>query len=425
MLDRAVTATPTRWIVLALLFAATAISYIDRQTLSVIAPVIRDDLGITNADYGYLITCFLFAYTIMQSVTGWFIDRFGTRTGFAVIMGWWSIATILHAFGDGLTSFAIYRILLGAGEAGSWAACVKAVSQWFPVRERGLANSVWGSGVSAGQIVSVPLIAWITIALHWRVAFVVTGLFGLLWLAAWLRYFRDPVQEQASTAVTALSHRHYSEVEPISTGRTSYLQLLKSRNVWAIFLARVLLDPCAWFYNYWTPNYLSQSTGFTMQEIGRYAWIPFAFQGLGLLLGGFMSDWLWRRGVRLFYARFSVMIVAVLLAVPALLLSQKVSVGAVLATISVAMFGFGLWAPNLMTLIGDSFPRSVVGSVTGLSGVGAGMGGMFFMFITGEVVEKFGFGPIFVAAATIPILAILVLYTLFDHNVAGGLANSR
>lgn len=416
MLDRAVTVTPRRWIVLALLFAATAISYIDRQTLSVIAPVIRDELGISNSDYGHIITCFLFAYTLMQSVAGWLIDRFGTRIGFAVIMAWWSLATILHALGDGVASFAIYRILLGAGEAGSWAACVKAVSQWFPDRERGLANSIWGSGVSIGQIVSVPLVAWITIAMNWRVAFVVTGLFGFLWLATWIGYFRDPPQEEAPPQVGVVDQKRQIPIGTVSG--ISYFQLLKSRSVWAVFLARVLVDPCAWFYNYWTPNYLSQSAGFTMREIGKYGWIPFAFQGLGILLGGVFSDWLSRRGVKLFYARFSVMVLAILLTVPALILAFNVSIEIALVAISIAMFGFGLWAPNVMTLIGDSFPKSVVGSVVGLSGVGAGIGGMSFMFVTGEVVENFGFGPMFIAAATIPILALLVLYFLFDRNIA-------
>ena len=206
-----------RWTVVALLFAATAISYVDRQVLTVLAPTLRDDLGISNTGYASILTAFLLAYTFMQPVTGWLIDRIGTRLGFALIMGWWSAAAILHAFGTSVATFAACRFLLGMGEAGSWAACVKAVSEWFPRRERGLATGLWSSGVATGLVVSVPIVAWISLTLGWQWAFILTGLSGFAWLAVWLWIYRVPSAQETT--------------EPADTARVPYLSLLRSRNV--------------------------------------------------------------------------------------------------------------------------------------------------------------------------------------------------
>lgn len=411
-----------RWVIVALLFAATAISYIDRQTLSIVAPVLREELEISNVGYAQILSAFLFAYTIMQAATGWLIDRVGTRKGFAIIMAWWSVAAILHAFGDGVVSFAIYRFLLGAGEAGSWAACVKAVSEWFPPKERGFANSLWAAGVSAGQVLSVPLVVWITVTMDWRYSFIVTGLFGFVWLLAWLRIYRKPDRLPGEIALSADDFRQRQNAGHVE--RIPYLSLLRSRNVWAIFLARVLADPCIWFYNYWIPEYL-KSVGYSMVDIGKYGWIPFLTMGIGILMGGVLSDFLCRTGMRAVPARFAVMAVGASLMVPGVLAAFELPAGMIFLAISVATLGFGLWAPNMMTLHADAFPNQVVGSVTGLSGVGAGLGGIAFTMWTGWMVDNFGFGPVFAAAGIIPLLAFAVLYLLFDRKLADDIASGR
>ena len=227
--------------IVALLLAATTISYIDRQTLAVVAPVLRDELGISNSGYARIVFSFLLSYTIMQGVTGWLIDRLGTRRGFALIMAWWSAAAMLHGLGQGVASFSFYRFLLGAGQAGSWAASVRAVAEWFPPAARGAANGVWGAGTSLGAIVAVPVVAWITLTIGWRMAFVVTGLSGLIWLAIWLSVYHVPTP--AAAAVT----------DPRSP-LVSYRWLLRSRRMWALILARAFCDPVAWFYFAWVPE---------------------------------------------------------------------------------------------------------------------------------------------------------------------------
>lgn len=392
-----------RWTVVALLFAATAISYVDRQVLTVLAPTLRDDLGISNTGYASILTAFLLAYTFMQPVTGWLIDRIGTRLGFALIMGWWSAAAILHAFGTSVATFAACRFLLGMGEAGSWAACVKAVSEWFPRRERGLATGLWSSGVATGLVVSVPIVAWISLTLGWQWAFILTGLSGFAWLAAWLWIYRVPSAQEAP--------------EPADeTTRVPYLSLLRSRNVWAVIAARMLADPWVWFYYFWIPEYLTRSAGFTAADVGKYAWIPFLAQGVGIVLGGMLSDVLLRRGVRAVQARLAIMLIGMLLMTPGILAAFELDIVIIFAGISSAMFGFGFWAPNMMSLCADAFPRNAVGSVVGLSGMGAGVGGMLFTMLIGWTLDRYGYSPVFIAAGVIPLLAFVVLFVVLERE---------
>ena len=405
-----------RWWVVALLFLATAISYVDRQTLAVVAPTLRDDLGISNFGYARILSSFLIAYTIMQPVTGWVIDRIGTRKGFAIIMVWWSAAAMLHGFGRGVMSFSILRFLLGAGEAGSWAACVRGVSEWFPKQERGLANGIWGVGTSAGLVVSVPLVAWITIWLGWRAAFVLTGLVGIVWVFVWWTSYQLPEQHPR---ITDAELELIKESEPVvpSSSRIPYLSLLRSRSVWAVILARMFADPSTWFYHYWLPEYFKSSAGFSLAEIGRYAWIPFATQGAGILLGGWFSDLLIRRDFRVVNARLIVMAAGMIMMTPGALAAFPFPILVTFTGISVATFGFGLWAPNMMSLCGEAFPREAVGSVTGLSGMGAGLGGLALTLGTGWLVDHFGYSPVFVLVGTMPLVAIVVLYTLLEKKV--------
>ncbi len=393
-----------RWAILALLFSATAISYIDRQALSVLAPVLRDDLGISNSDYARIVFSFLLAYTIMQAATGWLVDRLGTRNGLAVLMVWWSTAAMLHALGRGVLSFAIYRFMLGVGQAGSWAACVRAVSEWFPQERRAFANSIWGTGVSVGSAVAVPIVAALSITYGWRAAFAVTAAMGLAWTVLWLRMYHVP--QLATLALRSDGDTRESAIP--------YRALLASRSVWALTLARVFADPVVWFYSAWVPEFLARRAGFSMADIGRYAWIPFAAYGAGILLGGILSDLLCRTGRPVVSARLTIMAAGVLCMVTGVIAAMPLHVAVTLAAISIAVFGFGLWAPNMMTLCGETAPRGRIGSVTGLSGVGAGVGGMISTLGTGWAVDRVGYGPVFLTAGISPIVAFSLLYLLLN-----------
>lgn len=388
-----------RWIV-ALLFAATAISYIHRQTLAVVAPELRDALGLSNTEYSRIVFSFLLSYTIMQAVTGWVMDRLGTRRGFALIMAWWSAAAMLHALGQGVTSFSLFRFLLGAGQAGSWAASVRAVTEWFPPAARGSATGVWGAGSSVGAVIAVPLVAWVAVTAGWRSAFVITGAIGFAWLALWWPIYRLPPANVDSEAVAPA---------PVPV---SYRSLLRSRALWGLVLARVFCDPVSWFYFAWVPEYLRRVGGFSMVDVGRYAWIPFLTNGLGIVLGGLLSDRLVRRGWPVVRARVAVMFAGVVMMTAGIAAALPLPVPAVLAAISLTVFGFGFWAPNLMTLCADVFPGHLVGSATGLTGVGAGVGGMMFTLLAGWTIDHFGYRPVFLAGGVMPLVAFTVLAML-------------
>ena len=408
-----------RWLILALLFLATLISYIDRQTLSVVAPDLRDELGISNTGYSNILSSFLLAYTIMQPATGWLIDRIGIRHGFGLIMLWWSVAGCLHALGNGVASFSILRFLLGAGQAGSWSASVKAVSTWFPKSQRGMANSIWGAGTSAGLVVTVPLVAGLTVWMGWRWAFLATGMLGFVWTIAWYTYFRLPREHPSiTTEELELLERDAEDEASIETlPAIPFLTLLRWRNVWAVILARALADPTAWFYHYWTPEFLRRTANFSMADIGHYVWIPFLTQTIGILLGGTLSDMLFRRGVQLTRARMIVMLTGMILMTSGIAAAFPLPIVVVFSGISLATFGFGLWAPNMMSICGEAFPRNVIGSVTGLSGMGAGLGGILLTLATGRVVDQVGYAPVFVAVSAMPLLAFVVLYLMLDREV--------
>lgn len=404
-----------RWSILALLFAATSISYVHRQALSVVAPVLRDELSISNFGYARIVFAFLLSYTIMQAVTGWLIDRLGTRAGFAAIVGWWSAAAMLHALGRDVFSFSVFRLLLGAGQAGSWAASVRAVAEWFPRQERGLANGIWGAGTSVGMIAAVPLVAWITLAAGWRWMFVLTGAIGFIWLAAWLVVYRRNEHNAPPAAPRAPGLGAADALVEPGDGM-SYGSLLRLRGVWALVLARVFADPIMWFYNAWVPEYLSRTAGFSLADIGRYGWIPFFANGAGIVAGGMFSDRLYRQGTPVIRARLTSMLTGVILMTAGVLAASPIHIAASIAVISVAAFGFGLWAPNMMSLCADGFPSHLVGSVTGLTGVGAGVGGMVFTLSTGWMLDHVGYAPVFVAAGLSPLLAFATLYVLLGAD---------
>ena len=366
-----------RWWIVSLLFAATAISYLDRQTLAVVAPVLRDELGISNFGYARMVFAFLLAYTLLQPVTGWLVDRVGTRRGFAILMTWWSIAAMLHALGRGVLSFSVLRFLLGAGEAGSWAACVRATSEWLPSKERGLANGLWGAGTSVGLVVSVPLVAWLTLRFGWRSAFVIMGMSGLVWIGAWLYLYHPPDQHPALGA-DELAHIRAGAGPAVAPGTVRYLDLLRSRQVLALFSARMFADPVAWFYNAWVPEYTAPQR----RLLGRRR-RTLRLDSL-LRTGGRhrarrrISDRLCRRGRPPVAARMTVMRAGAVLMTAGAIAAVPLPIAWAMVAISVAIFGFGLWAANMMSLCADAFPSGQAGSVTGLTGVGAGIGGMVY-----------------------------------------------
>lgn len=399
-----------RWHIVAMLFLATVISYVDRQVLSVNAPFIRDDLGLSNAQYSYLVTSFLVAYTIGQTLTGKVVDLLGTRTGFTICILWWSIAGMLHAASQGVKSLAMYRFLLGLGEAGSWPSSMRAISEWFPVRERSLASGIFGGGTAIGAVVSPPLVAFLTLTLGWRSCFLVTASFGFFWIIWWLRLYSLP--EDHPRIEPAERKMILRERMPVQTRKIPIRNLLRRRKPWGIILGRFMVDPVWWFYVFWLPSYLADVRGFNLQQIGLFAWIPFLAADAGNILGGWLSGFLYRKGVSLTWARKTVLFLGALGTLFGIPAGMAEAAWLSLAAITAATFSIGLWTTNAITLNTDILPAVSVGSMTGLSGTGAGMGGIFFTLLTGWLVDHVSYLPVFVLAGIMPLVGFALLAIL-------------
>jgi ACS family hexuronate transporter-like MFS transporter len=380
---------------ISLAFWATLINYLDRQALSVAAPVLRERFHMNNVAYSRVVFGFLLAYTIMNGISGPLIDRLGTRLGYALCIGWWSIASILHVFARGALSLGVFRFLLGAGEAGNWPAAIRIVAEWFPEKERALASGIFNSGSSAGAILAPPVVAFILLRFGWQYAFLLTGVLGFVWLLFWWRLYESP---PASTEASA----------PVPAP----WPLFRTRFVWSFTVAKIFLDPVWYFYIFWFPEYLKNARHFDMAAIGTYAWIPFFAAGSGNLLGGFLSGWLVRHGMQVTTARkTSVTAFAILMlsAIPAVLAP---SAAWSIAFVSVAMTGYTGSLASMLSLPADVFPKNAVASVYGLASMGSGFGGMLFTLITGWVVEHYSYTPVFIGFGIMPLICATILWTL-------------
>jgi ACS family hexuronate transporter-like MFS transporter len=389
----------SRWLMIFFAFAATLINYLDRQALSVAAPVLIDQFHMSNETYGRVVSAFMLAYTISNGLSGPLIDRLGTRLGYALCIAWWSAASVLHAFTRGPISLAAFRFLLGIGEAGNWPAAIKVVAEWFPESERALACGLFNSGSSFGAILAPPIVAYIVLNYGWQYAFIAIGLLGFLWLAFWYPTYRKP--EQLPETVSA------PELPPPSAWR-----LLRHRFVWTFIVSKIFFDPAWYFYIFWFPTYLKAARHFDMAAIGKYAWLPFFVAGLGNLFGGALSGVLIRRGLSVTIARKSAMtcfIGLMLAAIPAVL-APTATLSIVF--VSIAMTGYTGALANMLAMPADVFPGNAVGSIWGLASMGAGFGGMLFSLITGWVVDHYSYTPVFIGFGLLPLVCAAIVWTL-------------
>jgi MFS transporter, ACS family, hexuronate transporter len=398
--------SPLRWRMIGLAFWATAINYLDRQTLSVAAPALSEQFHMSDVAYSRVTTAFLLAYTIMNGVSGPLIDRLGTRLGYGLCVLWWSLSAMLHGFATGATSLGVFRFLLGIGEAGNWPGAVKVVAEWFPEKERALASGVFNSGSAAGAILAPPIVAFLLLNLGWQSAFVFVGITGLVWLVFWWKLYYTP-QRPADAPPE----------RPIPVAR-----LIRSRFVVAFTISKIFLDPVWYFYIFWFPKYLKTVRHFDLATIGKVAWIPFLVAGFGNILGGMMSSALLKRGFSVTVARkTAVTFFAALMlsAIPAVLATET---WLAIAFVSIAMLGYTGALANMLTIPSDVFPKNAVASVYGLASMGSGFGGMLFTLITGLVVERWSYTPAFIGFGILPLICASILWAfagpLRQENIA-------
>lgn len=385
-----------RWWIVWTLFFSTAINYINRQTLSVLAPLISREFHLNHTQLSNIFGSFQFAYAAMWLIGGIFLDIVGTRFGLSIAVVWWSLVSISTSFANSALSFGTLRFLLGIGEGLNWPGASKAVAEHFPAQQRSVAVAIFDSGSSVGGAIAAITIPWIAIKIGWRFAFAFSGLLGFLWLIVWLTvYPRAPRSPGANTASPNL--------RDVRTWRV----LFKRSDTWAIVIGRSLTDPIWWFYVFWLPQYFSDTRGFSLKQIAAFTWIPFVAADLGNFAGGLSSGALVKGGMAVVRARKWVCIIScipILAGIPAVLAANPYSS---LALICVALFGYASWSTMGLTFPSDLFPSDVVATVTGLSGLAAGLSGTLFTLLVGALVDRFSYVPAFVLAATAPILATL------------------
>jgi ACS family hexuronate transporter-like MFS transporter len=404
-----------RWCIAALLFTATVINYVDRQALSILAPVLTRELQLSPAQYANILLGFQIAYTVMYLVSGILVDRWGTRRALAAFMTWWSISNMLHALARTAFALAGFRVLLGIGEPGNFMAATKATSEWYPPKERAFVNGLTNAGAAVGAVIAAPLVVWLYASWGWRSAFVATGAAGMVWLLVWLWMYRLP-QEHPLITVDELRLIEGDSTRTAKPEPMSRLALLRIPQTWGLFLSRFLSDPVWWFYLFWLPKYLVEQRGFTMSEIGLLAWLPYLTADVGSILGGVLSGWLVKRGRSPLDARRLGMWPFALI-MPLSVSIPFVSTAPALVVISIVTFAHMAWKTNQTTVTNDIYPVPVVGSVSGITAFGNGLGGAVFTWATGQIVQHFSYTAIFIIMGFLHPAAYIVFRLLVRQPV--------
>ncbi len=441
-----------RWWIAGFLFLSSIINYIDRQVLSVVAPILTKEFALSPSDYANIGLAFQIPYTLMYIGSGFLVDRWGARKALAIFMVWWSAASMLHAFARNAFSLGAFRFLLGIGEPGNFMAGFRAISEWCSPKEKGFVNGLLNGGAAVGAIIAPPLVAWLAIHYGWRNAFVLTGAAGFLWLIGWLLVYKNPPNIAEGSVVESPSKELACATEPdgtakssfcfisgpsgpapafeeprttgsasrgsgaiggsqsrslFATGRPSTMALLRQPETWALLLPRFVSDPVWWFYLLWLPKYLSDQRGFSIADIGALAWMPYLAADLGALVGGIFTGWLIQRGFETVRARsFGMLPFAALM--PVSVLIPGASTNMALAIICVVAFAHMAWKTNLQTVTNDVFPLSVVGTVAGIIAFGSGLGGSIFTWLTGWTVQNVSYDAIFIVMGFLHPIAFVI-----------------
>ncbi|MEK7833803.1 MAG: MFS transporter [Acidobacteriota bacterium] len=401
-----------RWYIAILLCFASELNYMDRNTLSVLKVTIQKALNFDDAGYALITATFLWTYAVAYVISGWVVDRLGSRRGFLVFVSGWSIANMLHAFATGVTSFQFYRGLLATMEPANFPAGIKAVAEWFPMRERALAVGLFNAGTALGNTLAVPVAAGIALKFGWQSAFVFTGAIGFVWVAVWYFFYRLPTEHPNITdeekQLILEGREGEAESEKV---KPTFRQLLRMPETWGCALARLLTDPISYFLFFWTPSYLEKERGFDLKQVGMYAWIPFAALTLGNLFSGAMPRFLISRGWELNRARKTTMLgVSLAMLVLCIVVTQATSPVMAVLVLAGVMFGHAAWGN--ITLPAEVFHKNAVGTVTGFGGFLGGIAGGITQLVIGSVVMNYGYGPIFAVCSVMYLLALLLVHLL-------------
>jgi ACS family hexuronate transporter-like MFS transporter len=405
-------ASSYRWLICGLLFAVTAINYVDRQLIGVLKPTLMEEFGWSEIDYGDIVFWFQVAYAVGYIAFGKVVDRIGVKAGYALAFGIWTVAHVAHGFATNLIHFFAVRFVLGVGESGNFPAGIKAVAEWFPKRERALAIGLFNAGANVGAIITPLIVPFIVIdlAMGWQAAFIVTGIAQLVWLVAWLALYRRPRDHpRVSKSEIALIESD----PPDPAVKVPWTRLLRHRETWAYAAGKFLIDPIWWFFLFWLPGYFFDRHGLDLKSFALPLVVIYVISDIGSIAGGWMSSKLIKLGASVNRARKLTMLFWGLLVLPVAFAQYVSEVWIAVAIVGIATAAHQAFSANLYTLPSDVFPRYAVGSVVGIGGTAGAIGGMLMAKYAGWVLDSIGsYTPIFIVAALTYLLALLIIQVL-------------
>ncbi|HZZ39040.1 MAG TPA: MFS transporter [Acidobacteriaceae bacterium] len=400
-----------RWTICAMLFAATSINYMDRQVIAILKPTLQHSIGLTEVNYGYIVFAFQLAYAIGVLAAGRLIDRLGTRIGYCVFMGIWSLSAMGHALANSAFEFGIARFCLGLGESGNFPAAIKTVAEWFPQKERSLATGIFNSGANVGAILAPLMVPWVALHYSWRAAFLITGVFSLLWIFWWYRNYRKPADHPTLTG-TELRHI-YEEAAAQMGPHVRWLRLLSYRQTWAFAIGKFLTDPIWWFFLFWLPSYFASRFHLNLAHLGLPLIIIYTMSSVGSIGGGWLPGPFRRLGLSPEKARLAAMFVCACCVVPIFTAGHLHSEWTAIGLLGLATAAHQGWSANILTTASDMFPKSAVGSVVGIGTSAGSTGGMILAASAGWILQiTHSYVSLFILASSVYLVALLIITLL-------------
>ncbi len=417
-----------RWWIIGLIFLATVINYIDRSALSImwggegIDGSIAQSLGLTKNDYGLISNVFMVAYALGQLFSGKLFDKVGTRIGYVISIGIWGLSSFLHSIARGVLSISLFRTTLGLSEAGNWPGAVKSNAEWFPIKERAVAQGLFNAGASIGSVIAPLIIGALFVAFGWRITFMVVGSFGLVWIIPWLIINKTGLKKHPW--VTDEERKYIldgqSEADKKSDDTTkglSLMQILSYKESWSIVVGRFFLEPIWWLFVTWMPIYLFDTYGFDVKEVAMFLWVPYVGAAVGSIAGGYVSGRIIAKTGSINKGRKTTIVIGgviMLLGLIATILYGDTALKFVLI-VCMVLFGFQFAIGNVQTLPSDFFSGKSVGSLAGLGGM-IGVFSVIIMNFLVPIVANISYTPVFIAIAVFVPLGIGAIY-FFARNI--------
>lgn len=405
-----------RYIILGLLFFATTINYIDRQVIGILKPHIESDLGWSEMDYGLIVMAFQIAYAVGLLITGVMLDRFGTRIGYAIAIFVWSIAGMMHAAVRSAIGFATARFFLGLGESANFPAAIKTVAEWFPQKDRAHATGWFNSGSSVGAVAAPVIVTGIAVSIGWQWAFIITGALGFIWIICWLMYYYSPVKHPHLTE-DERDYINQDEIKGEVNETVKWKDLFRYRQTYALCATRFISDWVWWFFLFWTPDFLSKMYGVNIKEAVLPLIVIYGIASFGGIAGGWISSSLINKGRSVDYSRKFAVLMSALVVLPIIFVPQIKSLWPSVILIAIGCAGHCGWASNMFTMISDIYPKNAIGSMTGLTGFTAAVGGALSASFVGFILDATGSYFIIFTIASLVYVMNWVIIKLFIPEI--------